>query len=225
MTEALKIPVICFQPVFHQPEQVIHKFVIRSLKTPQAVELVYLPFYLFIYTVRTLSLLGRQAEFQGIMLVDLVQGEPMAINRQTAIEGAADILNKFPGFKNVTNIKNRNKINFKATLIQQEVVESHLLPASLQPAQAIDRARNIFKYDLWRLAGGFRFRKVEIIPDFEGLTVYYPIWLVYYSKKGQMSFKAYDGLTLEKVSGNFLLAIKKALLYKHHPELKPKEET
>jgi hypothetical protein len=220
-----RMSTVCFQPLFDKPEPVIHKFVTRSFQTPQAVELVYLPFYLFIYKVKTLSLLGRLNTFHNIMLVDLVGGEPTSINRQTFIEASPELTQDFPVLPSITEIQKNNKIKQRLKLIKQELPENSLLPPILRPKEAVNSARKIFKYDFFRLAGGFGYKRVEIVPDFDGLTVYYPIWLVYYSdRKKHMHLKAFNGLTLEKESGNFLLAIKKALLEKHLPQLQPKEE-
>jgi hypothetical protein len=216
--------VLFFRTIDFPPDKVIQRFVIRSLKTPKAIELVYIPHFLFTYTIKTTSLFGRKNAFQGMMLVDLIQGEPASISFQTKISVPTELVEDFPFLKRVNNLLPNKKIKLNVNIKKQELPEESLLPAILKPEEAVDSARNLFKYDLWRLAGGFQFRQVEIRPDIDGLTVFYPTWLVYYlDRKGHTGFKAYDGLTLEKETGNFLVAIKKGLWEKHLFELKLKE--
>jgi len=213
--------VLLFQTIDFSPSKVIQRFVMRSLKTPKAIELVYMPHFLFSYTINTKSLFGRENTFQGMMLVDLIQGEPASISFHTKISAPAELAEDFPFLYRLNSLAGPKKVKLKVNIKKQDLPEKSLLPAILKPEQAIASAKNLFKYDLWRLAGGFQFRKAEIRPDVDGLTVYYPAWVVYYlDRKGQTSFRAYDGLTLEKETVNFLAAVKKGFLGKHLLELK-----
>ena len=75
--------ILRFAPRFSDAAGVVSKFCAKSLRVPAAAELVYLPFVLFKYSIKTSGFAGKQKTAPGLFLVDLVQATPMNIRAGT----------------------------------------------------------------------------------------------------------------------------------------------
>jgi hypothetical protein len=205
-----------FVPQSPNPENIIQKFCAKSLKIPYATELLYLPFLLFRYRIVLSSFLGKERTEQGLFLADLVQGTPMNIKKNTVFDIAEDLSRDFEEFFNLfpqaKNFKNRVAIQ------KARIKEEQVLPIVLEEETALVRGKNLLRYDLMRVAGGLRFRKMEIIADSKRKILYYPYWLVYYrDKKDRMRFEVFDGLSGQKERGQIVKSIKIGLVKKGTP--------
>ena len=64
-------------------DEVLRRFCAKSFKTPDAVELVYLPFVLFRYTIDLVTLFNRKKSAEGVFLADKIQGIPINVKDNT----------------------------------------------------------------------------------------------------------------------------------------------
>jgi len=205
-----------FVPQSINPENIVQKFWAKSLKTPYATELLYLPFLLFRYRIVLSPFLGKEKAEQGLFMADLVQGTPMNIKKNTVFDTAEDLSRDLKEFFNLfappKNIKNR--VAIRKTRIKEEQV----LPVVLEEETALARGKKMLRYDLMRVAGGLRYRKMQIVADSERKILYYPYWLVYYrDKKNRMRFEVFDGLSGQKERGQIVKSIKIGLVRKGTP--------
>lgn len=204
--------IIRFAAVFGEAGDIVHKFGRRSLKMPVSAELVHLPYVLFRYRVEWTTLAGRPGKAEGLFTADLAQGLPMNVGRRTRIEVPASLRD---GFSDFLPLATPDRPKAKVAVEAVEVQDDSILPAVLEAGEAIARGKNVFKYDLLRILGGLRFRKVAIHPLPEAKTLYYPFWLVYYrGRDRRMRFQVFDGITGERERGAVIRSIEMALLKK-----------
>lgn len=205
--------IVAFVPRSKEPDSVIHKFSAKSLKTPFSTEMLYLPYVLFRYRVDWTTLLGKKKNEHGLFLADLIQGLPMNIQKDTKFELSEDIASEFMDYAELMNPARPAKRI--VSLRRNDAPGDKILPAALEESAAIERGKSVFKYDLMRIMGGLRFRKIKIIPLPDTKILYYPFWLVYYkNKKNKMRFDVFDGLTDQKEKGQVVQSIKLGLLKK-----------
>ncbi len=208
--------ILRFAPRYPEADGVAGKFCARSLRVPQAAELVYLPFIMFKYSVRTQGYGGKQKAESGLFLVDLIQATPMNIRSGTVFSLEADIAGRLdsliPDSSAVTG-KEEGAIRVGT----QETASSQILPILLENEEAIARGKRLLRYDLMRLAGSLRFRNWEMVIHPEMAVVHYPFWLVYFrNRRGEMQLGIIDGLNGRREGGEIAASIKKGLLEKKH---------
>jgi hypothetical protein len=203
-----------FAPHFSNPDDIIRKFCAKNFKRPFSVEMVYLPFVLFKYYVEASRFFGEKKIWEGRFLADMVQGVPMNIRKGTGLKVGAALERDFAAVRlseNEAAKKRTETIAIEAV----EASESQVLPVILVEAEAIARGKKLLRYDLMRLIGGLRYRKVEIILYPETKLVYYPYWLVYYrGRRGEMKFAVIDGVDGRKESEEIVQSIKMGLVKK-----------
>jgi hypothetical protein len=148
----------------------------------------------------------------GLLCADLLQGLPMAISRATRFALGEDLrkeLSDFAGHLDPPRPKRHVLVE------RREVPDGQVLPGVLDEAAAVERAKAVLRYDLMRLFGGLRFRRIEIAAAAGGKVLYYPFWLVYYrDRRGRMRFDAFDALSGQKEKGEIARSIKLGLLKK-----------
>jgi hypothetical protein len=205
--------VVSFVPRSSDPDAVVHKFAAKSLKTPFSVEMLYLPYVLFRYRVDWTTLAGKEKNEPGLFLADLLQGLPMNIQKKTKFELPPEMEEEFAGFAGLMSPARPAKRT--VSLQRSDIPDDKILPAALEEKAAIERGKSVFKYDLMRVMGGLRFRKIGIVPLPETKILYYPFWLVYHKdKKGKMRFEVFDALTGQKEKGPVVQSIKLGLIKK-----------
>lgn len=213
-----------FAPAFGDADRVIHAFGRRSLKTPMSLEMIHLPYVLFRYGVDWTTLGGSPRTTEGIFSADLAQGVPMNVGRRTRIDVPEELRGEFAA---VLPLLVPEKSRARVALERVEVRDEAVLPAILDDDEAIARSRDVFKYDLMRLMGGLRFRKIAISPRPDRRRVYYPYWLVYHKdRRGRTGFQTIDGITGEREHGAVVRSIQLALLKKAgkwEPSMKDRE--
>ena len=103
---------------------------------------------------------------------------------------------------------------------KEQIPEEQVLPKVLDDQAAVKRGKNLLMYDIMKLTGGLRYRRVDIIPEPETKTLYYPYWLIYYKdKKDRMRFDVLDSLSGQKEGGQIIKSVKIGLFEKHkNPE-------
>jgi len=196
-----------------EAEAVLHKFGRRSLRAPISREMIYLPYLLFRYRVAWTTLGGRGRSMDGLLCADLLQGLPMSVPKATRFalgDGLAEEMASFAGLLEPPHPKRT------VALTRLDVPEEGRLPGVLSESEAAERGKKILRYDLMRLFGGLRFRRIEIAPLAGGKVLYYPYWLVYYKDgRGRMRFDAFDALNGQKEKGEITRSIKLGLLKKN----------
>ena len=200
-------------PRLSNSDEVIKKYCRRNFKAPCSLELIYLPFVLFRYRIKLTLLFGKNKTEKGLFLVDLLQGIPINIKSNTKLElkephlheELKELLGSYLGGDG----KNRVLIE------SEEVDQEQVLPIVLEEQVAIKKGKNLLMYDIMRLTGSLRYRRVEIIPYPETKTLYYPYWLIYYrNRKNEMKFDVLDGLSGQKEGGQIIKSIKIGLVEK-----------
>jgi hypothetical protein len=204
-------------PAFSSAEELLEKYSAKTWKTPRSLELVYLPFVLFRYRIERKGFFGGGKSDEGLFLVDLIQGVPMNIRKNVAFEVAAGA---DPDFRIVTAlpVSQEGRRGKKFLIENIDVSPDQVLPAVLEEAEAIRRGKQLLRYDLMRLAGSLRFRKMEVAPDCRTKVLYLPYWLIYSRKKsGEVRFDVIDAVNGQKESGQIADSIKIALVKKARP--------
>jgi len=200
-------------PRLSNSDEVIKKYCRKNFKAPCSLELIYLPFVLFRYRIELTLLFGKNKTEKGLFLVDLLQGIPINIKSNTKLElkephlheELKELLGSYLG----RDEKNRVLIE------SEEVDQEQVLPIVLEEQVAIKKGKNLLMYDIMRLTGGLRYRRVEIIPYPETKTLYCPYWLIYYrNRKDEMKFDVLDGLSGQKEGGQIIKSIKIGLVKK-----------
>jgi hypothetical protein len=208
-------------PKFDDCDDVIKKYCRKNFKAPCSIELVYVPFVLFRYRIELTSLFGRRKTEKGIFLVDSLQGIPVNIKKNTKFVLRDEGLRRqFDGLLGSSVIDSTDLTNNDKTITvsveRQDVTEEQVLPEVLVQEDAIKRGKNLLMYDIMKLTGGLRYRRVDVVPEPQTQTLYYPYWLIYFrDKKSQMRFDVLDALTGQKEGGQIIRSIKVGLVEKH----------
>jgi hypothetical protein len=145
----------------------------------------------------------------------LLQGIPINIKRNTKFDfkecGLQEEFKELLGSDLV-----ENKKTTVVSIEPCEVDEEQILPMVLDEETAIKKGKNLLMYDLMKLTGSVRYRRVDIIPEPETKILYYPHWLIYYrDKKNQMRFDVLDAINGQKEGGQIIKSIKIGLVEKH----------
>jgi hypothetical protein len=206
------VNVLRFVPVFVDAEDVVHRFGRRSFRAPFSLEMIHVPHVLFRYRVSWTPFFGGIKSAEGLFGADLVQGRPMNIAKSTKFVMEDGLRNELA---ELVSLLDPPKPKRTVGIERREIPEEKLLPAVLDEAAAVERARSVFKYDLMRLVGGLRVRSMEIKPLPGARTVYYPYWLLYHKgRDGAMRFDPFDALSGQRERGDTAQTIKIALLKK-----------
>jgi len=203
-------------PNLASSDEALRKFCRKNFKTPYSLEMVYLPFVLFRYRIEMTAHSGRTKTERGLFMADLLQGIPVNIRKATRLEVREDLRGEFEGWLDLLdpglNPKNR------AAIGAFQAAEDEVLPAVLDIGSAIQKGKKLLRYDVMRIAGGMRYRGIEIIPEPETKTLHYPYWIIYFkNRKGELTFSVLDGVTGEKESRQVLNSIKLGLVRQRHP--------
>ncbi|UCC22335.1 MAG: hypothetical protein JSW23_11225 [Planctomycetota bacterium] len=207
-------------PRFDDCDDVIKRYCRKNFKAPCSIELIYVPFVLFRYRIELTSLFGRRKTEKGIFLVDSLQGIPVNIKKNTKFvlkdEG---LRGQFDGLLGPALIDSTDLIKDEKTITVsikwQDVAEEQILPAALDEKAAIKAGKNLLMYDIMKLTGGLRYRRVDVVPEPQTQTLYYPYWLIYYrDKKNNMRFDVLDALSGQKEGGQIIRSVKIGLVEK-----------
>lgn len=205
--------ILTFAPLSSNPDQAVRKFCSKTLKIPYAAELLYLPYVLFRYKIELTPFFGRKKTEESLFLVDRLQGTPMNIRKKTRFELKGELQREFEAFKDLFHPSKNEKTT--AVIQRKEVKEDHVLPGILEEEEAIKKGKHLLMYDLMRISGNLRYRRMDIAPFPETKIVYYPYWIIYYrNKKEKMEFVVYDGMSGEKEKGQVIESIKLGLVKK-----------
>ncbi|UCE99431.1 MAG: hypothetical protein JSV82_09780 [Planctomycetota bacterium] len=205
--------IIRFVPRLADADYVLKKYCRKNFKAPCSLEILYLPFVLFRYKIELISLFGKKKTEKGLFLVDLLQGIPVNIKKDTKFEFRdsnlqeefRELLDSF-----LTEVK-KNVVLLETEDIEQEQV----LPIVLEEQVAIEKGKSLLMYDIMKLAGSLRYRRLDVIPLPGTKTLYYPYWLIYYrDRKGIMQFDVLDGLSGQKEGGQIIKSVKIGLVEK-----------
>jgi len=206
--------IVSFKPLFSNADEIVRKFCAKNFKRPLALEMVYLPFVLFKYTVEANRFFGEKKIEEGLFLADLIQGVPVNIKKDTVFRVEAGLKSDFAAL--LPSPKEGVKRGAEAIIVEaQEVSQTQVLPVILEKTEAMTRGKRLLRYDLMRFFGGLRYRKVEITLYPETKVVYYPYWLVYYrGRRGGMKFAVMDGVSGRKESEEIAHSIEMGLVMK-----------
>ncbi len=212
-------------PRLSDADDVIKRYCRKTFKAPRSVELVYVPFVLFKYRIELVSLFGKRKTEKGIFLADSLQGIPINIKKNTKfVFEDGRLQEEFKGLIGSALIDSSDVIKDGKTITvlveKEQVPEEQVLPKVLDDQAAVKRGKNLLMYDIMKLTGGLRYRRVDIIPEPETKTLYYPYWLIYYrDKKDRMRFDVLDSLSGQKEGGQIIKSVKIGLFEKHkNPE-------
>ena len=212
-------------PRLSDADDVIKRYCRKTFKAPCSVELVYVPFVLFRYRIELVSLFGKRKTEKGIFLADSLQGIPINIKRNTKFVFEDSCLQEeFKGLIGSALIDSSDIIKDGKTITvlveKEQIPEEQVLPKVLDDQAAVKKGKNLLMYDIMKLTGGLRYRRVDIIPEPETKTLYYPYWLIYYrDKKNRMRFDVLDSLSGQKEGGQIIKSVKIGLFEKHkNPE-------
>lgn len=212
-------------PRLSDADDVIKRYCRKTFKAPCSVELIYVPFVLFRYRIELVSLFGKRKTEKGIFLADSLQGIPINIKNNTKFVFEDGCLQEeFKGLIGSALIDSSDVIKdgkIITVLVEKEQIpEEQVLPKVLDDQAAVKRGKNLLMYDIMKLTGGLRYRRVDIIPEPETKTLYYPYWLIYYrDKKDRMRFDVLDSLSGQKEGGQIIKSVKIGLFEKHkNPE-------
>ena len=143
-------------PNFANTDDVLKKYCRKYFKAPCSLELVYLPFVLFRYRIDLTLLFGKKKTEKGLFLVDLLQGIPINIKRNTKfVFKTLDLQEKFRDLIDSNSVENK-----KTTVVSiepDEVDQEQVLPIVLDEDTAIKKGKNLLMYDLMKLTGSFRY--------------------------------------------------------------------
>jgi hypothetical protein len=169
---------------------------------------------LFGYKIELTSLFGRKKTEYGLFLADLVQAIPVNIKKDTKFEFRnPELRNEFAKIHSSAATEDKKNTILIET---EDVEEEQVLPIVLQEQAAIKQGKSLLMYDVMKLAGSLRYRRVDIIPLPGAKTIYYPYWLIYFrDRKGKMQFDVLDGLSGQKEGGQIIKSVKTGLVEKH----------
>lgn len=209
--------VVRLVPRLSNSDDVIKKYCRKNFKAPCSLELIYLPFVLFRYKIDLTLLFGKRKTEKGLFLVDLLQGIPINVKKNTKFElkdsGLQAEFKELLGLDLIEDGKNDNKNT--VSIESEEVEQEQVLPIVLEEHTAIKRGKNLLMYDIMKLTGGLRYRRIDVIPLPETKTLYYPYWLIYYrDRKNKMQFDVLDGLSGQKEGGQIIKSVKIGLVEK-----------
>jgi hypothetical protein len=212
-------------PRLSDADDVIKRYCRKTFKAPCSLELVYVPFVLFRYRIELTSLLGKRKTEKGIFLADSLQGIPINIKKNTKfVFEDGRLQEEFKGLIGSALIDSSVVIKDDKTITvlieKEQVPEEQVLPKVLDEQTAIKKGKNLLMYDIMKLTGSLRYRSVDIIPEPETKTLFYPYWLIYYrDKKNKMRFDVLDGLSGQKEGGQIINSVKIGLVEKNkNPE-------
>jgi len=205
--------IVRFVPRFAEADEVLKKYCRKNFKAPCSLELVYLPFVLFRYKIELTSMFGRKKNEYGLLLADLLQAIPVNVRKGTEFEFRnSDLQNEFAELLDSFPAENKKNVILVETA---DVQAGQVLPVVLQEQAAIEAGKSWLKYDIMRLAGSLRYRRLDVTPLPEAKTVYYPYWLIYFrDRKGKMQFDVLDGLSGQKEGGQIIKSVKIGLVEK-----------
>jgi hypothetical protein len=205
--------ILTFAPLCSDPDEALRKFCSKTLKIPYAAEILYLPYVLFRYKIELTPFFGRKKTEESLFLVDRLQGTPMNIRKKTRFEFKGELQREFEAFRDLFHPSKNEKTT--AVIQRKEVKEDHILPGILEEEEAIKKGKHLLMYDLMRISGNLRYRRLDITPCPETKIIYYPYWIIYYrNKKEKMEFVVYDGMSGEKEKGQVVESIKLGLFKK-----------
>ena len=207
--------IIRFTPTVKTQETALKAFCSKSIRIPYSIEMVYLPYLLFAYSIIQSFITGKKNKSRGLFLVDLVQGIPVNIKNKTMFEISPalekemkTLIGDFPVGQNRKN---------PLAIDRENIEEDKLMPVLLEEEEAISRGRKLLMYDIMKFSGPFR--KSEITALDERKQVYYPYWLIYYKdRKGTTDFAVLDALNRNRETGDIKRSISLALVKKHLPK-------
>jgi len=214
--------IIRIAPCLADADAAVRVFCARTLKVPFAAELVYAPFVMFRYAVEMTRFRGEKKAFEGLFLADLIQGGPMNVPRGTRFEVGpgleGDLSQLIP--------QSGSSENGKTAVIRLEagrVSEAQVLPALMERDGAMARGKKFLRYDLMRVAGGLRYRRLDVTLLPGAKTIHYPLWLVYYRRRaGEIAFRVVDAVTGRREGGEIANSVAQGLVGKkplgHPPE-------
>ena len=202
-------------PGYSNPDDMISRFCAKSFKSPYSVELIYLPFVLFLYKIEMSGFFSAKKNEKGLFMVDLIQGIPVNIKKNTRFKIEKGLQKDFDIFNELFTIREDNKT--KTISIESKKVEADkVLPTVMDEMTAIKTGKKLLRYDIMRLIGNLRYRRIEIIPNPDTRLLYYPYWLIYYrNRHAQMKFVVLDGLSGQKEGGQIVDSIEIGLVKKH----------
>jgi hypothetical protein len=209
--------VIRIAPRLTDADEAVRIFCARTLKVPLSAELVYVPFVMFRYAAELTHFRGEKRTLEGLFLADLIQGRPMNVPRETRFEVGPDLQTE------VSRLipQGGGDEGDKPAIVRLEkgsVLESQVLPALMERKEAMTRGKRLLRYDLMRLAGGLRYRKLDITLLPGEKTVYYPLWLVYYRRRGgEVAFRVIDAVTGRREGGEVARSVAMGLVGKTPP--------
>jgi hypothetical protein len=152
--------------------------------------------------------------------VDSLQGIPVNIKKNTKFVLKDEGLRRqFDGLLGPALIDSTDLIKDDKTITVsikwQDVAEEQILPAALDEKAAIKAGKNLLMYDIMKLTGGLRYRRVDVVPEPQTQTLHYPYWLLYYrDKKRNMKFDVLDALSGQKEGGQIIRSVKIGLVEK-----------
>jgi hypothetical protein len=203
-----------FAPHFSNTEDIVNKFCAKNFRKPFSVEMVYLPFVLFKYAVEADPFFGDKKRWAGLFLADLIQGTPVNIRKGTILEAEAASERDFAALLPALT-EGAKKTADTIVIEAQEVSEAQILPVVLAEGEAISRGKRLLRYDLMRVSGGLRYRRMEITLYPETKLVYYPYWLVYYrGRRGEMKFAVMDAVNGRKEGEEIVQSISTGIVKK-----------
>lgn len=203
--------IIRFTPSVKTHEDAVKVFCSKSTRIPYSTEIIYLPYILFVYNLCQSFITGKKTTSRGIFLVDLIQGIPVNIKKNTMFQVSPSLENEMKNLLEGSpagyNPKNPLAIE------KEDIDEEKILPALLNEHDAIEKGRKLFMYDMMKFSGPCR--NVEITALDERKLIYYPYWLIYYKdRKGVMDFSVLDALNKNRESGDIKRSVSMALLKK-----------
>ncbi|MEW5901850.1 MAG: hypothetical protein AB1715_10345 [Acidobacteriota bacterium] len=211
-------------------EEAVRIFCARSLKVPFSIELVYLPFVFFKYTISLTTFCGEKKSSRGLFLVDMIQGVPTNVRKDALLDLDPGLEDDFapvllPPKISVPGAPASNREVRILRLESHAAEESQVLSPLLPVEEAIARGKRLLRYDLMRLAGGLRYRKFEITVHPETRVIHHPFWLIYYrSRRGEMRLSVVDGVSGKKENDEITRAIKLGLVKKEASSALKKNE-
>lgn len=207
--------ILSFAPLETTPDEIIKKFWFKSFKIPFAVELLYMPYLFFEYRIELTPFFGRPKSEKGFFLVDLLLGTPMNIQKNISFEMSDDLKKEFEGFGDLFYAPKNDRDKKKVKLQKKEAEESQILPILLKEKDAQEKGKKLLRYDIMRVAGALRYRKMDIVCQPKTIILHYPYWVVYYrDRRKMMRFDAFDGLSGAKERGEIFQCLKLGLTKK-----------
>jgi hypothetical protein len=139
-----------------------------------AAELLYLPFYLFGYTIVAERARNKKTSEKGLLLVDLINGIPINVMNSSKIS----LANGGEKIKDLIGDKLTEERGDKVIRIDEAEISKEKLPPPRLPAEEAKRkALWVLRWDLMRVLGGFRYKEVNILSNEKGAIIYYPYWI------------------------------------------------